>query len=267
MTGCDLCSDQGPLVLRARCHITAPLHVSRHGDVLILSCYLRDCRREVARFQVVEPVDGDHPEGVSPLGDPRRAGLDPPIAEAKPIGESPPHEAPSQDRQLLQRLVNFVRHDQCQPQPGEDICLCCSDYLSVAEHIATQAGGIPDTASRREACEACKQGVWCEEHPVPTHRRERDPDRPVITHVAIRWDDRVWSLPKPYRHHDIIRMVANLTGATAIDCSDSRGDQGFLDESGRYLNRKQALVSALLNKQVKDENDIRCGMLFSEDLW
>ncbi len=90
---------------------------------------------------------------------------------------------------------------------------------------------------------------------------------PAITHVAIRWDGRVWSLPKPFRHHHIIQTISRLTGATTIDCCDSRGDQGFLDASGQYLDRKQALVRALTNDQVLDPNDIRAGMLFSEDVW
>ncbi len=90
---------------------------------------------------------------------------------------------------------------------------------------------------------------------------------PPITHVAVRVNGQVWSLPKPFRHHHIIRMIADLTGATHIDCSESRGDQGFLDASGRYLPRKEALPVALANKQVKNENDIRAERLFSEDVW
>lgn len=49
---CELCGDQGPLLLRARCHMTAPLRVELDGDTIILSCYLPDCGREVARFKV-----------------------------------------------------------------------------------------------------------------------------------------------------------------------------------------------------------------------
>jgi hypothetical protein len=49
---CDLCGDQGPLLLKARCHLTAPLQVVLDGDTLILKCYLPDCGREVARFQI-----------------------------------------------------------------------------------------------------------------------------------------------------------------------------------------------------------------------
>ena len=55
--GCDLCGDQGPLLLRARCHLTAPLQVTLDGDELILRCYVPECSREVARFRVVRRKD------------------------------------------------------------------------------------------------------------------------------------------------------------------------------------------------------------------
>jgi hypothetical protein len=50
---CELCSDQGPLHLHSRCHLTAPLAVELDGDTLIIRCYLPTCGREVARFKVV----------------------------------------------------------------------------------------------------------------------------------------------------------------------------------------------------------------------
>ncbi len=53
LPSCELCGDQGPLLLKARCHLTAPLMVTLDGDTLILSCYLPDCGKEVARFQIV----------------------------------------------------------------------------------------------------------------------------------------------------------------------------------------------------------------------
>ncbi len=56
---CDLCGDQGPLFLQARCHLTAPLRVELDGDVLILRCYLPTCGREVGRFHVVRPEKAD----------------------------------------------------------------------------------------------------------------------------------------------------------------------------------------------------------------
>ena len=91
------------------------------------------------------------------------------------------------------------------------------------------------------------------------------PDRPKITHVAIRFQGRIFSLPAPNRHHHVIRHIVDELGVRYVNSHGE--DQGFLDESGQYLTRKQALVSALLNDQVKDPTQIRAGELFSEDVW
>jgi len=54
---CDLCATGAELPkslgLHAKCHLTAPLAVRFEGDVLILSCYVPECSREVGRFKVV----------------------------------------------------------------------------------------------------------------------------------------------------------------------------------------------------------------------
>lgn len=90
-------------------------------------------------------------------------------------------------------------------------------------------------------------------------------NRPRITHVAIRFQGHVYSLQPPHRHHDVIRLIAEQTG---IQYVDARGeDQGFLDESGRYLNRKQALVSARVNGQLLADRPIWHSELYSENLW
>ena len=85
----------------------------------------------------------------------------------------------------------------------------------------------------------------------------------MITHVAIRFRDQIWSLPRPNRHHHVIRMIVEKTNCETV-CDD---EQGFLDDTGQFLTREEALKVALQHNQVKDVNDIRCGMLFSEDVW
>jgi hypothetical protein len=53
--GCDLCGDVSPvLFLLARCHPTAPLRARKEGQLLILTCYLPECGREVARLRLDE---------------------------------------------------------------------------------------------------------------------------------------------------------------------------------------------------------------------
>ena len=95
-------------------------------------------------------------------------------------------------------------------------------------------------------------------------------ERPKLTHVALRFQGKVWSLPRPYRHHHIISMIMYLDGhygSGELTSVDTYGDdQGFLDETGRYLTRPQAEVSAELNGQIKNGKIIG-SVLTSEDLW
>lgn len=86
-----------------------------------------------------------------------------------------------------------------------------------------------------------------------------------LTHVAIRHGDQIWSLPSPYRHHHVIGMIADLTGATRVQ-GDLTRDQGFLDSNGRYLDREEALPVAKAHGQLKGGKIIG-GVLTSEDLW
>jgi hypothetical protein len=90
-------------------------------------------------------------------------------------------------------------------------------------------------------------------------------DRAKITHVAVRWHEKVYSLPEPNRHHHVLRLISETEKASYIPHGEK--EEGFLDAEGRFLNRAQAVVSAIQNDQVKDVSKIRLGMLFSEDLW
>lgn len=89
----------------------------------------------------------------------------------------------------------------------------------------------------------------------------------VITHVAIIFKGVTYSLPSPNRHHHIIRHICETTDADHVDSSQEGDGQGFLDDQGRYMTRRQALMHALKCNQVKDPAKIRAGRLFSEDLW
>jgi len=90
-------------------------------------------------------------------------------------------------------------------------------------------------------------------------------ERTRLTHVAIRFGGKVYSLRAPHRHHHVIAFIRQETGVDHVDVPED--DQGFLDESGRYLNRHQALVSAHMFGQIKEGTVIRAGRLFSEDVW
>lgn len=84
-----------------------------------------------------------------------------------------------------------------------------------------------------------------------------------ITHSAIVYRGVTYALPAPNRHPNVIEMISRATGVT----QDIAGTQGFLDDRGKFLNRKNALAVALKAGQVKCPDSIRAGQLFSEDVW
>jgi len=86
-----------------------------------------------------------------------------------------------------------------------------------------------------------------------------------ITHVAIRYKGKIYSLPAPNRHHDVIRKIAEETGDKYIDALGD--DQGFLDNTGRYLRRTPALNIAVKANQIKEGSEIIGNELYSENLW
>lgn len=92
----------------------------------------------------------------------------------------------------------------------------------------------------------------------------RRPEKHRITHVAIRFGGKVWSLPRPNRHHHVIRHIAESTGVSHVDSRDR--DQGFLDQEGRYLDRKQALEVAREAGQLRADVEVQ-DQLYSENLW
>ncbi len=85
---------------------------------------------------------------------------------------------------------------------------------------------------------------------------------PKITHVAIIFEGKVYSLPAPNRHHHVIRHIVEVTGSKCVD-----GDEGFLDETGQFLKREPAKIRAEKTGQLKQQIDPHESLLFSEDLW
>ena len=90
----------------------------------------------------------------------------------------------------------------------------------------------------------------------------------MITHVAIIWKGKLYSLARPYRHHDVIHMIFNLTNAQVY-----YSWQGFLVDAdhggGKFVGRKEACKIASRAGQL---NIVRPktsphDVLFSEDVW
>ncbi len=91
----------------------------------------------------------------------------------------------------------------------------------------------------------------------------------MITHVAIKHNGKVYSLPKPFRHHHVIHMMVNICG---FDYVPGNAVQGFLNEPifdpgcFCFLNREKAYRLVISNDQLKDDNR-KIKELYSEDLW
>lgn len=86
----------------------------------------------------------------------------------------------------------------------------------------------------------------------------------MIKQAAIKIGNDIHTLPRPARHHDIIRALATeILLPTPIG-----GTQGFILDDGTFVNRVDALNVAIKSGQVKLENchAPKTG-LFSEDLW
>lgn len=81
-----------------------------------------------------------------------------------------------------------------------------------------------------------------------------------IISVAISAFGVVASLPAPARHGDVLRKLYEFN---EIAVRPDR--QGFLTNTGRYVNRRDAAIIALAAGQV--DKLIAAPDLYSEDLW
>lgn len=86
----------------------------------------------------------------------------------------------------------------------------------------------------------------------------------TITHVAIRFQGQIYSLPAPNRHHHVIHHIVEITGVDKVDVRED--DQGFLDSLGRYARRGPALYIAQKAGQL-NKNPIIGNKLYSENVW
>jgi hypothetical protein len=86
-----------------------------------------------------------------------------------------------------------------------------------------------------------------------------------ITAAAIRdQDGKVWTLPQPARHCDVLKHIYEQTGKPTLGL---HGDhQGFVTDTGRYVTRREGEIVARAKCQIK-RGRIIGGELTSEDLW
>lgn len=84
----------------------------------------------------------------------------------------------------------------------------------------------------------------------------------LIESVAIRTEDgKVYHLPKPNRHHHLIRHMVEVYNVP----KPVNGEQGFMTSAGKFLNRTEARNHVIEFGQCRTTS--HSLELFSEDLW
>jgi hypothetical protein len=87
----------------------------------------------------------------------------------------------------------------------------------------------------------------------------------MIVAAAIVYDGVIWTLPRPARHHHIIKAHFDVTGRAGS------GLQGFVDDEGDFWSREAAGKMVAYDKQKTriqpDGSWFVGGPLLSEDLW
>lgn len=82
-----------------------------------------------------------------------------------------------------------------------------------------------------------------------------------IKSAAIYYNDKVYFLPRPNRHHDVLRFIHKETGDMSIN-----GVQGFVLSDGKFVGREMAKIVAIRAGQLLDHN-LEAKELYSEDVW
>jgi hypothetical protein len=130
-----------------------------------------------------------------------------------------------------------------------------SDHVMLAYIYDFEEVAVPDQSDEDDAVQTPKPFVAGEQWVVCAANRYQAPDgQPVV-------------IPAP-RHHDMTMnfLIKSLDAAGAI-YTDERGEQGFIDQFGKFLTREEAREIALRNGQRRR----RCGgdgkQLFSENLY
>lgn len=96
-------------------------------------------------------------------------------------------------------------------------------------------------------------------------REARPEEIPELVDVAaIRYDGITYTVPRPYRHHNVIWLMRGLGGFGPEAVSPKH--QGFLTTKGRFVDREEALKIAIAGDQVIVKYESQTE-LYSEDMW
>jgi hypothetical protein len=83
----------------------------------------------------------------------------------------------------------------------------------------------------------------------------------IVDCAAIKQDGKVWSIKRPARHHDIIRLMIKNGLPKPI-----KGEQGFVLSNGLFVDRITAKRIASNANQLLPRAS-KSTLLFSEDMW
>ena len=86
-----------------------------------------------------------------------------------------------------------------------------------------------------------------------------------IARAAIKYRGEVWHAVRPGRHHTIMRAHFSMYGKTNSLSFEEHGVQGFVTTTGRFVDRKEAVVIAVRSGQIDAPQ--WPPDLYSEDLW
>jgi len=150
------------------------------------------------------------------------------------------------DQRVYRKVAGDVpiEHDRSLDKPKfcREDCVCQQEFGQVvcAEHMS-------------------EPRVWLRQTEAGHYIRA---DHEEIFVAAIKDSEgRPVCLPRPARHHDIIRAMADNGHKTPIT-----GEQGFVTTRGRFVGRKEALEIATKAGQIIKKHG-NPTILFSEDLW
>lgn len=86
----------------------------------------------------------------------------------------------------------------------------------------------------------------------------------TIVGVASYAYGKLYQLPKPYRHHDLLDIMYKERGEVEQVAAD---EEGFYTSLGRYVNREEGLVIAKQANQILAERHNHPTELYSESVW
>jgi len=85
----------------------------------------------------------------------------------------------------------------------------------------------------------------------------------TISQAALFYGGEIYTVPRPGRHCDVIKMMCNDYGLRNMSRPEN---QGFVTSTGRFVNREEGLKIAQEANQIIKKHP-RASELYSEDMW